>query len=56
MIDFLDAKQVAALLGIHRVTLYRWRREHKGPPCYLIGGRHRYLKPEIETWLKEQKA
>jgi predicted DNA-binding transcriptional regulator AlpA len=29
---YLNATDIAEYLGVHRVTFYRWRRDHKFPP------------------------
>ena len=47
---FLNQKQVAQMLEVHRQTLLRWRSEHKGPPCLRIGKRYYYTREIIEQW------
>jgi excisionase family DNA binding protein len=49
----LTSKEVAARLGIHPVTLKRWRQEGKGPAYYQFGGKGpcRYKERDVDQWL-----
>ena len=53
--DWLSIKQVAAILGLNRATLHRYRRDNEGPPFYVIGEQIRYSKKELEDWIAGQR-
>ena len=49
---FMNTKQTAVYLGIHRVTLYRWIKE-KRVPFTRFGGRGRiyFLKEQLDSFM-----
>lgn len=49
--DYLSKNDAAAALGIHPFTLKRWRMRGYGPQGVKVGGRLRYRRSDIETWL-----
>lgn len=55
--DFVDASEVAAILGISKPTLLsdRCRAPQKVPPCYRIPGRRGllWLRHEVVAWVQE---
>jgi excisionase family DNA binding protein len=51
---WISSKQAAQLLGIHPVTLCRWRSEEvEGQPKYhKVGKKVRYRRSVIEAWIE----
>jgi excisionase family DNA binding protein len=52
--DLLTTEEAAAILGVTKGTLQRWRRDGIGPPSYRMGRGVRYIRPEINSWLLSQ--
>lgn len=54
--DFIDAGEVAAILGISKPTLLsdRCRAPQKVPPCYRVPGRRGllWLRHEVIAWVQ----
>ena len=51
------AKAVAARLGVHTQTLWRWIAENRFPQGILIGpGRRVWTEQQLAQWLDEQRA
>lgn len=50
----LTAREVATLLGIHLVTVYRWAAEGRIPSIKLGNGSLRFLPDHIEAFLSER--
>jgi predicted DNA-binding transcriptional regulator AlpA len=48
----LNQKSLANLLGIDRVTLWRWHDQRIGPPRILIKKRHYYVLSSVQEWLQ----
>ena len=47
---------LAALLGVSRVTIWRWERAGALPPKKTLGPRTvGWLASDIETWIEEQE-
>lgn len=46
----LTATDAAALLGVSRMTLHRWRKAGMGPRLHDFGGRKVYLRSEVEAY------
>ncbi len=51
----LAPKEVEHLLGVHRATLMRWRREKQGPPYYREVSRIYYYRDELDAWKESTK-
>ncbi|MBA8988889.1 MULTISPECIES: helix-turn-helix transcriptional regulator [Curtobacterium] len=49
--DLVSDVDVAALLGVSPKTLANWRSAGVGPSYFKIGGRVRYDRAVILTWL-----
>lgn len=49
--DLVSDVEVAALLGVSQKTLANWRSAGFGPSYFKIGGRVRYDRTVILTWL-----
>lgn len=49
----LTVDDVAAMTGIARQTLYKWRSEKtgKGPTAVVIGRRLRYRREDVDAWI-----
>lgn len=50
--ELLSIVQLAEYLGVHRWTLYRWKKDGIGPTPIKVGGAFRYRRSEVEAWLK----
>lgn len=50
--DFIGANEVAELLGVTPNTVYKWRREGKGPNYYRFATQHLYSKAEVEDYIR----
>lgn len=49
---YLTSAQVAALIGVSRTTMKRWRLLGKGPPAIVLHGRTvRYEAERVHAWL-----
>ena len=49
----LTTKEAAKLLGLHYVTLQKWRVRGCGPPFLRLGGRAvRYRVSDLERWMR----
>jgi excisionase family DNA binding protein len=49
----LTPDEVAAVLGIPKTTLFRWRVDSKGPKGIRVGKHLRFRPSEISRWLDE---
>ena len=47
-------KEVAVYLGVSEATIYRLSQKNK-IPVQRVGGQWRYLKEEIDRWMKERR-
>jgi excisionase family DNA binding protein len=52
--ELLDVTQVAAYLGLHRVTVLGFAREGK-LPAFKVGREWRFRAEDIRAWLEEQR-
>ena len=50
--ELLTADDVAALLGVSRRTLSRWKRLRKGPPRIKVGRAMLYNQASLHEWLR----
>lgn len=53
----LTEQEVAAVIGVHRDTLRRWRKEGQGPPWLDLAPRRkrpmvRYEEARLREWLE----
>lgn len=55
MSEFLTSEQAAERIGIHWVTLSRWRTAGKGPAWTRVGRMALYLPEDIDRWEREQQ-
>ena len=44
----MTTAEVLRVVGVHRVTLFRWTRKGTFPPKHIFGG---WLRSDIERWL-----
>jgi excisionase family DNA binding protein len=51
---FLLETDVAALLGIKRSTVEKWRHRNYGPPYVRVGRLVRYRSSAVAAWIEEQ--
>ena len=54
--QLLTDPQLAKLLGVHLQTLRRWRYYALGPPAVYLGHRVRYIRADVERWLKTLRS
>ena len=53
--EFLTTEELATLLKIPKLTVYKWVSQRKIP--YVKVGKHlRFKRSEIEEWLKERRV
>ena len=50
---FLTVPEVAALLKVHRATIYTWMAQ-RGLPSQYVGTRRRISRTALDHWLTEQ--
>ena len=55
MIPDLCVGDVAEMLGVHEMTVYRWCQK-KTLPHYKIGGSLRFKREDIEAWVGKRKV
>jgi excisionase family DNA binding protein len=51
--EIMTAKEVAAYLNIHPLTVHKYAREGK-IPAFKIGADWRFHKKYIESWIKQK--
>jgi excisionase family DNA binding protein len=49
---YLNAREVAELLGVSTETVLRWTRGREMPGVHLPGGIIRYRPDELEAWIE----
>lgn len=54
MRDIMGVKELAKYLSVASITIYRLT-EKKEIPAKKVGGQWRYLKEEVDRWLRERK-
>jgi excisionase family DNA binding protein len=52
---YLTEAQVAAQLGVTARTIWRWRKERRGPPVTLFGRRVLFHIDSVRAWLKRRE-
>ena len=52
----LDPAELAADIGVTTVTLYRWRRDGRGPKFTRAGSRIRYRRRDVDQWLESRSG
>lgn len=53
---YYTSAQAAAYLRLSDDVLYRWRKDHVGPPwVQFVARRYHYPKDELHEWAKQQK-
>jgi predicted site-specific integrase-resolvase len=50
----LTEAEMAALVRVSLRTARRWRAAGTGPPVLWAGGRPRYRRSEVETWMRRR--
>jgi excisionase family DNA binding protein len=54
--ELLTEAEAADLLTVSVQTMARWRKEGEGPPWFRLGGRVRYRRDELLSWLEQQRG
>jgi len=52
--EVVTEKQLAAMLQVHPVSLWRMRRDGTAPAWFRVGRRVLYRKGAIESWIEER--
>lgn len=56
MTRLLSTNEAAALLRINPQTLYRWRKDGKGPRWTHVGRKVFYEREVLDAWLVENRS
>jgi len=56
MTKLLRTDEAAALLRINPATLYRWRKDGKGPRWTQVGRKVFYEREVLDAWLVTQRS
>lgn len=51
----MTPEQAAALLGVHVMTLAKWRMSGTGPAYLKLNARVRYDRADVNSWLSEAR-
>ena len=54
--EVLTLKQVAAITGLALQTHYNMRSKDEGPRTWLLRGRVRCYRSDLEAWMREQSG
>lgn len=54
--EVLQPTELAAELGIHRATLFRWIEAGKFPPPRDIGLKGGWIREDLEWWLRTRPS
>ncbi len=56
-LQILRPAEVAALVGVHRVTLYKWARQGRFPAPFKIGKRAAgFRKSDVSAWIDARQS
>ena len=50
--EFVTTTQAAAMIGVDRKTLERWRLDNQGPPFTRLPPRVLYRRADVEQWCR----
>lgn len=53
--EYLPETQTAALLGVHKRSLYRWYLARTGPPRIEVGRKIFYKRASVLAWLDSRE-
>ncbi|WP_082516270.1 helix-turn-helix domain-containing protein [Cellulomonas sp. Leaf395] len=53
--DLMTTGEVAAMLRTSENTLRWWRYNGRGPTSFLVGRHVRYLRADVERWVRDQR-
>ena len=53
LLEILTVEQVAKLLHLHAITIYRLAKEGR-IPAFKVGGRWRFNRDDLEYWMRDQ--
>ena len=51
----LTVGEMAELLGVSKLTIWRWEKSAEIPKAIAIGGTVRWKRSDVEKWLAEKK-
>jgi predicted DNA-binding transcriptional regulator AlpA len=54
--DWLSTPELAEWLGLDKQALYWMRYRGTAPKAYLIAGKLRWRRSDVEAWIAEQAA
>jgi len=54
--EYVDTVVIADELGVHPITLAKWRLQKKGPPVTWIGRKARYRRGSARAWQRRQEV
>jgi len=54
--DTLKEKDAASYIGFKAQTLNKWRSRKRGPAYLRIGGKIRYLRSDLDTFLSASRV
>jgi len=53
--DLLLIGEVAERLRLSKQSLRVLRHRGRGPKCFIVAGRLRYFRGDVEKWIREQQ-
>jgi predicted DNA-binding transcriptional regulator AlpA len=53
--DILDVPTLAKLMGVCKMTVYRYLRLKDPLPGHRAKGKYFFFREEVERWIKEQR-
>jgi excisionase family DNA binding protein len=54
--SWANTAEAAALLGVHKTTLAKWRRAGEAPDSFMLGRDRLYPLSAINAWCRLQQA
>ncbi len=54
-VEYLNTEQAALVVGLAPKTLARYRVTGAGPVYHLLGRRVRYLREDLDAWVRKRR-
>lgn len=54
--EYIDAKEVAAILKVPVSTVHYWAAVKKGPPSFKVEKHRRWAKEDLTAYIEAQRA